>query len=309
MSDVGQASAGRAGGPEFRAIRRWVNSVPTVGAGVRIGPGDDVAVVDVGGALAVSTDTLVEGTHFTAAARPQDVGWKALAAALSDLAASRSTPLGAVVSVTIRPDQMTAWADAVMAGLGDCARAYECPILGGDTTVTNGNAVIGVTVLGRGDSMLPRSGAVPGDVLQISGEVGWAAAGLAGLGGERAHAAFHRPKPRLDLVDTLADAHAAIDVSDGLLADAAHLADASNVTLVLDDAASESLVAAVGADRARRFAHSGGEDYEVLAAAPALLPGFIAIGRVEAREDVDLRWSNGTPVPLNDRGWVHGASP
>ncbi len=306
MTEADQAVAGGAGGGEFSSIRRWLESMPTAGTGVRLGPGDDVAVLDVPGAVAVSVDAVVEGTHFAADAIPEDVGWKAMATALSDLAASRAAPLGAVVSLTARPDRMGAWADGVMRGLGACARTYGCPVVGGDTTSTRGPACVAVTVLGRGDAVLTRAGAAPGDVLQVSGETGWAAAGLAGEGGARAREAQHRPRPRLDLLAVLASAHAAIDVSDGLLADAAHLAEASNVTLALDPLVSPALSAAVGPDRARRWALAGGEDYELLVAAPRLLPGFTAVGRVLPRGPADLVDAHGRPIPPDGRGFEHG---
>jgi len=307
LTEADQAAAGGAGGTEFSSIRRWLDLVPTQGASVRLGPGDDVAVLDVAGALAVSTDAMVEGTHFRPDADPADVGWKALAVALSDLAASRSRPLGALVSLSVRAERLSGWADAVMAGLGACARAHDCPVVGGDTTVIDGPAVVGVTVLGRGDRVLTRAGAVPGDVLQISGPTGWAAAGLHGAGGERGRRAQERPRPRLDLLESLAEAHAAIDVSDGLLADAAHLAAASGVTLRLDPVDAPDLGPDVDPAQARAWALTGGEDYEVLATAEVLLPGFVPLGLVTERGPHDLVWGDGRPVPASDRGWVHGA--
>ena len=309
MSEGRPTTAGGVGGTEFDAIRRWVRLVPTGGAEVRLGPGDDVAVVDVAGPLAVSADALVEGTHFAPGADPADVGWKALAAALSDLAASRARPLGAVVSLTARRDDLGDWADALMGGLGECARAFACPVLGGDTTRIDGPAVIAVTVLGAGEDVLVRSGAHPGELLQLSGDVGWAAAGLAGVAGARAHEALHRPRPRLDLLAALAEATAGIDISDGFLADAAHLADASDVTLSIDAEAVVGPSLAAASSDARRFALSGGEDYELLVTAATPLPGFRVVGRVLPRGTHDLEWADGTPVPREARGWDHGAAP
>ena len=287
--------------------------VPTQGTAVEQGPGHDVAVLSSGGRVAVSTDALVEGVHFLrATSSPEDVGWKALAAALSDLAAARSRPLGTVISLTVTArDLADGWADGVMRGVGECARAYDCPVVGGDTTRTDGPAVVGVTVLGRGEDALNRAGGVAGDLLLLSGDVGWAAAGLRpeGQRSQRARRAQTRPHPRLDLLSALAGAHAAVDISDGLLADAAHLAEASQATLIIDRAAvvSPALRSAMGT-AAEDCALAGGEDYEILALAPTVLPGFRVVGRAEARGDVDLRWSGGEPVPSRGRGWDHGAA-
>jgi thiamine-monophosphate kinase len=109
-------------------------------------------------------------------------------------------------------------------------------------------------------------------------------------------------------LDALEGAHAAIDISDGLLADAAHLARASAAMLVIDEDAviPSALTAAVGPDTARRCALGGGEDYEILATAPSVLPGFFVIGRVEAATEDDLRWADGRPVEGRGRGWDHG---
>lgn len=294
---------------EFQAIARWVRLLPVAGPGVLVGPGDDCAVLRVGDDLAISTDTLVLGVHASwNTFSPEDVGWKAMAAALSDLAATRAVPLAAVVSLSASP-QDGPKRDGVMAGLAACARAHGCPVVGGDTTSTSGPLTLTVTVLGRAAPPLLRSGARPGDLLLLSGPLGWAAAGLRGLGGDRAARAQRRPRPRLDLVDTLRTASAAIDISDGLLADAAHLARASAVSLELDPAAlvGRDLRAAAG-DEAAALALTGGEDYELLVTAPSALPGLRVVGRVLKARDHDLVRPDGSAFAHDGRGWVHGAS-
>ncbi len=268
------------------------------------GPGDDVAWIGADGPLALSVDAMVEGTHFLPGwLSDEEVGARALAAALSDLAAARAAPLGCLVALSLPRDAWSARGDRVMAGLATAAARWGCPILGGDTTAGPGLCV-SVTVIGRGDG-LGRGGARPGDVLQLSGELGWAADAVARLErgeppGERSRRAFADPTPRLDLRDVLAPATAAIDVSDGLLADAGHLAARSGVALVLDRAACLT----AGLDPQHCLA--GGEDYELLATAPALLPGFRAIGRAVAGAGV--RFADGSPLPAR-RGWDHGSDP
>lgn len=290
-------------GGEHGAIARWTRGpLP----GVTVGPGDDCAWL---GGLAVSVDTVVEGVHFRFDwSSPEDVGWKALAAALSDLAASRARPRGALVSLSVGREELApgALGDRLMAGVHACADAFACPVIGGDVVASDGPVQLAVTVLGEGlGAPLLRSGARAGDVLCRSGATGWA--GLAVrhlLAGQdapaRALAAHRRPRPRLDLLDDLARATAAIDVSDGLLADAAWIARASGVTLRLD----RDACVADGPDDA--CALGGGEDYELLATFPSPPPGWQPIGIVEAGPPY-LLWTDGSPVAEAGRGWDHGA--
>ncbi len=290
--------------PEFAAIARWLADAPTTGPSVLQGPGDDVAWVEHGGPLALSVDTLVEGVHF----RPgwlsdEQVGSKALAAALSDLAAARAQPLGCLVALSLRKDQLQLRGDRVMAGLVGAAARWGCPVLGGDTTGAD-RLCVSVTVLGSG-SVFGRSGAQPGDLVQLSGDLGHAAAAVAAW--ERgqppspaALRAFQDPTPRLDLREALSSATAAVDVSDGLLADLGHLAARSGVALSLDRGA------CLTAGLPPALALSGGEDYELVATAPSPLPGFRVIGRV--LPGAGLSFDDGSPLPRR-RGWDHGGQP
>lgn len=293
---------------EHAAIARFCAGLPPA-PHVHEGPGDDAASLDLAPPLLVSVDTVVEGVHARFDwSSPEDVGWKAVAAALSDLAASRATPAGVLVSLAVPAAELSPGgrADRVMDGVREACLTFDAPLVGGDTVSTSGPVVVSVTVLGRSDAPLMRAGARPGDLLQVSGPLGFA--GLAVrelLAGRtpppRALAAHRRPRPRLELLDVLADATAGLDVSDGLLADAAHLARRSGVDLFID----RDAVCALGPVEGPELALSGGEDYELVVTAPELLPGFHRIGRVGSGAGI-LRWSDGSPVPAAGRGWDHG---
>ncbi len=282
---------------EFSAIARWLKQSPTEGDAVLRGAGEDVAWIQAGEPLALSVDTLVDGVHFRRSWMPPEaVGWKAMTAALSDLAAARARPVGCLVALSA--PALDSWTDAVMAGIAEAARRFGCPILGGDTT-RSAVATVSVTVIGTG-TPFGRSGAQVGDLVQLSGPTGLAARALRGLeAGQAVPAdALLKPMPRLDLREALADATACIDLSDGLLADAGHLAEASAVQLVLDRAALQ--VEGVSEEDAL----AGGEDYELLATAPTPLAGFRVIGSVRAGSG--LSFVDGSPLP-DCRGWDHGA--
>jgi thiamine-monophosphate kinase len=331
-------------GAEFDRIRGFLQGLP-VPAGVRVGPGDDAAVLADGTVL--STDLSVEGIHFRLDwISPEEAGWRATAAALSDLAAMAAAPVGILVSVAVpRPGDL---ADALMAGVRAAAEAARAPLLGGDLTRSPGPALVDVVAVGRTDAPLLRSGARPGDELWVTGRLGAAAAAVeAWVRGAAPHSeareAFARPRPRIDEARWLAGAlgaTAGIDLSDGLAGDAGHLAAASGVGVELD-AAGLGAVAWTGGggepalsrepagthpsspspalSPALRRALHGGEDYELLVALP---PGVGARGVEEFRQRFDLVLSpvgcvvpgsgvhlrpegGGAPVPLARGGWDH----
>lgn len=266
-----------------------------------VGPGDDAAVLAVpGGRVVVTTDTLVHGPDFRLAwSSGADLGFKAAAVNLADVAAMAARPTALVVALAMPGETALGFVEDLAAGLRDACRelAPGCAVEGGDLTVSD-TLTIAVTALGVLDGVEPvrRSGARPGDVVAVAGELGAAARGLRVLferfrspegeplpvdaavlsAAERADlAAQLRPAPPIALgpVAAAAGATALMDVSDGLLLDATRLADASGVTLDLDG----------GLDRA---ALTGGEDHALLACFPqgAELPaGFVPIGRVRAR--------------------------
>ena len=271
------ASASGALGPgrEFDLIRRLVAGAGALEPGIEVGSGDDAAVLE--GGWVVSCDLSLEGVHFERAwLSPEAIGGRALRGAMSDLAAMAAEPVAVLVSLAGSARDHT---DGTLAavGLGVRSAAEECgaSVIGGDLTRSTGPLVVDVTVIGRTSNPILRSGAQPGDDLWVTGTLGAAATAVRlharGLTpDESLRTRFERPEPRLAAARWLAATgfvHALIDLSDGLVGDAGHLAAASGVRLhveaerVPQDPAAVDLVAAV----------AGGEDYELLFAAdPAL---------------------------------------
>ena len=269
------------------------------GASVRLGIGDDAAALSVpdGHLLHVSTDTAVEGVHFLASLLPADVAYRSVMAAASDLAAMGATPVALLLSLTL-PEADRLWLEGFSRGLAEVCTALGAPLVGGDTT--RGSLSLTVTVLGSTptDSYLTRSGAQPGDRLCVSGTLGDAAAGLAVLGEQlvvdEPAAAFltkryTRPAARLALGEALRScATSCIDVSDGLLAEAAHVATASGVGLEIDSVLlplSEAMGSLADSQLSLHWALAGGDDYELLFTLPSSMPlpdGCTEMGRVVA---------------------------
>jgi thiamine-monophosphate kinase len=263
---------------EFALIERFFSRCGAARADVRLGVGDDAALLDspCDQVLVAAIDTLVAGVHFLADAAPASIGHRALAVNLSDLAAMGARPAWALLALTL-PDADEAWLEAFARGFCALAQSHDIALVGGDTTA--GPLCVTVQVLGhvpRSRAML-RSGGAVGDTLFVSGAAGDAAAGLAleqGLlkvddaaAARHLRARFSFPTPRIALGERLRDfATACIDVSDGLLGDAAKLACASGcgAELAFDAVpVSAELVRAVGAERARELALTGGDDYEL----------------------------------------------
>jgi thiamine-monophosphate kinase len=270
---------------------------------------DDAAVLEVGGETLVLThDMIVEGVHYLASDPPEAVAWKLVAANLSDLAAKGARPLGALLGFTLSED---GWDKAFAQGLGRALAAFGLPLLGGDT-VSAPTRVLGLTAIGRAAGPVPsRSGARPGDLLWVSGAIGDAGAGLKILKGELGESVslverYHYPRPRLEAGERLAPVVTAMmDVSDGLLIDAARMAAASGcaVRIELDSVPlSGAYLALLG--EARIEAATAGDDYELLFAAdradaPALLALAEEIGLPFSRIG---RFSAGAGLSLSDRG-------
>lgn len=263
---------------EFALIDRYFRDCGVKRGDVPLGVGDDAAVLDVppGKQLVAAIDTVVEGVHFPTHAPPAAIGHRALAVNLSDLAAMGAEPAWALLALTL-PNVSEAWLEGFAKGLGALAREHNVALVGGDTT--SGPLTITIQVLGFIDPAraLRRAGAQAGDVIFVSGTPGDAAGGLEYELGRAPQAAALRdrflfPTPRIALGRRLLNfASACIDVSDGLLGDAGKLAHASRCAVELDYAAipiSEALRVAVGEQRARELALTGGDDYELCFAVP-----------------------------------------
>jgi thiamine-monophosphate kinase len=275
---------------------------------VLLGPGDDAAVVAAPDSRVVATsDVLVEGRHFRRDwSSALEIGRKAAAQNLADVVAMGARPTALLLGLAAPPDLPAQWVLDLADGLAQECALVGATVVGGDV-VRSDVVVLAVTALGdlEGREPVRRSGAMPGDVVAVAGRLGWAAAGLAVLGrgfrSPRVLVAAHRvPEPpyAAGRAAALAGARSMIDVSDGLVRDAGHLADASGVVLDLRSAALR--IDAPVAEAAAAFnldplawVLGGGEDHALLATFPpgvALPDGFVAIGKVRA----------GTPAVLVD---------
>jgi thiamine-monophosphate kinase len=243
--------------------------------GVRLGAGDDAAVIEAG-RLVVSSDLTVEDVHFRRSwVTFAEVGERAITAAASDLAAMAAAPVAVLISLAVAAEE----AEAILAELGDGIGAalgrLGAPLVGGDLSASPGPVFIDVTVLGASEEPVTRSGAHAGDELWVTGVLGGSAGAVrVWRGGEQPtpslREAFVRPTARIEEACWLADqvrVKAMIDLSDGLVSDVGHLAAASGVRVVVDS----RLVPVhpdLGADDGLTLAMSGGEDYEICFAAP-----------------------------------------
>lgn len=277
-------------------IRTIVTSTAP-GEDVLVGPGDDAAVLRVRkGHVVVSTDVMVEGRHFRRDwAEAVDVGHRAAAQNLSDINAMGGRAQWLTVGLAAPADLPAAWALDFTRGFAEECALVGAGLVGGDVSRAD-QVVISVTAIGAcTTSPVLRSGAVPGDVVAICGRQGWAAGGLAVLGrGFRSPRvlveSYRRPAPPYDAGPQAADAGATsmIDISDGLLAEAGHLATGSGVTLDIETSAFEipeplvAVGAALGSDPLQ-FILGGGDDHALLATFPsgvALPDGWTRIGTV-----------------------------
>lgn len=323
---------------EFDLIARYfTRSAPTSAASpVTLGIGDDCALLQPtpGMLLATSTDMLVEGRHFLSTVDPLKLGHKALAVNLSDLAAIGARPLGCLLALAM-PQVDEPWLAQFSRGLFALADLHGCPLVGGDTT--RGPLTIGVTVFGEvapGQALL-RSRAQPGDDLYVSGTVGDArlalevfrgTQSLSGQAFERARERMERPTPRVALGLALRGvAHAAIDVSDGLIGDLRHILTASRcgatiaTGFVFDTDATSPTLKQLPTAAALDCALAGGDDYELVftaspsardavhQAALASQTQVTRIGQIDAEPGLRLLDPHGQPLAQRFGSFDHFA--
>lgn len=299
----------------------------TTRADVTCGIGDDAALLMPPGGheLAVAIDTLVEGVHFPRGTAAADIGWKALAVNLSDLAAMGATPAWAVASLTL-PQAGRSFVEELADGFAQLARQHHLALVGGDTVqgpLSISVAVHGFVPAGQG---LLRDAARVGDQLFVTGTLGDAAAALHCLGRDSADARvlrrrLDRPQPRVSAGLALRGlAHAAIDLSDGLLADLGHVCRASGTGAEIRAAAlpqSPALLSLFDTVTARDFALAGGDDYELCFSVPAARSsevmatmarigcGATCIGRVTEGNRIRVMDEQGDELAPPRRGWEH----
>lgn len=304
---------------EFALIDRITTHL-AANSSVQVGVGDDAAVLRLAGDLAVSTDTMVEDVHFRRSwSAAQDVGRKAVAACVADAEAMGAVPVGIVISLALPSQTAVEWVDGFAEGVAIEADRAGVALVGGDLTSAP-VIVVTVTVLAdqRGREPITRAGAKPGEVVAMTGRLGWAAAGLAVLTrGFRSPAAVvvaHRvPEVPYGQGRIAADAGAGamIDISDGLLADLGHLCRASGVCVDLDSSAFEiaepqqAVAAAVGGGDPLVFQLTGGDDHALVATfAPNQVPdGWTVLGRVLPGDPAVL--VDGAEPDLETLGWKH----
>ncbi len=306
---------------EFELIRILTRGLSSQ-SNVRVGPGDDCAVMDVGipdKELLLKVDAVVEGVHFTSDTEPERIGHKALARPLSDIAAMAGTPLAALVTLALPPSFKPSTIEAIYAGMEALGRRYHVSIVGGETTRNPERMLLSVAVIGTVDRNrhVSRRGARPGDALFVTGELGGS------LNGK--HLDF---EPRLEQARWLQEhfsPHSMIDLSDGLAGDLRHLLRDDQLGALLQGnaipisrAAKLRARAADGGKPPLLAALTDGEDFELLftigsGQAVALLDAWkerfpdlklSCIGRIRTEPGISLRDARGTR-DLNDHGYVH----
>lgn len=296
---------------EFELIGRLFRPLAEITRqeGVLLGPGDDCAIqrVPAGHDLVFSVDTLVEGVHFPGQYDPARLGWRALAVAVSDLAAMGADPVCYTLALTL-PDADEAWVAALVSGLREASLAFGVALAGGDITrgpLTLTLQVHGVVPEGQG---ILRSGARPGDLVAVTGPLGGAAAALEWLDDPQPPSSvsplldcYHRPVPKIDTGRRLRGvASAAIDISDGLAADLGHILEASGVGAWLEAAAIPRRYGI--AEASLEQALYGGDDYQLCVTLPspalAMLLGDVSkslhvIGEIRSAEGLYLQHPDG----------------
>ena len=315
---------------EFELIDRYFRNALSNGSEVRCGIGDDAAIVSVpqGMELALSMDTLVAGVHFPVATTPENIGYKALAVNLSDMAAMGAEPRWITLSLTLPQDDPSSWLEGFMSGFSALARKYSLALIGGD--LAHGPMSITIQIHGflPANTAIYRSGARPGNHIYVSGTLGDAGLALGVLDqrwtiDRKYHveifSRLHRPAPRIALGMALRGlATSAIDISDGLQADLGHILDASHAGARLDPGLlplSEAL-RQLPLEQAREIALTSGDDYELCFTLPAAVPAseikrlsaitpVQCIGQVTAETGMYWQHSDGSRFIPAGTGYTH----
>ncbi len=318
---------------EFELIKQYFSFSRLNRDAVIEGIGDDCAVLSVPAKrqLVTSVDTLVDGVHFFSDMDPADIAYKSLAVNVSDLAAMGAKPLGFTLALAL-PNVNADWLKAFSAGLQQASEAFDIPLIGGDTT--QGPLTITINVLGmvKSDKVLLRKSAQLDDDIWVTGYLGDAAAALDLHDKAQAQQLNEaedylwqrllRPSPPIAFAKKLAKlVHAAIDISDGLLADLGHILEKSHCSAKVKVSSlplSEQLIQCVGIEAARDFALNGGDDYELCFTAKPSMRNKILnlaedfkvnvhrIGTIvdEAKGELQLVL-NGKPYQSKRQGWQH----
>lgn len=309
---------------EFALIRRYFAGLTAASSGVVVGIGDDAALLTPtpDQQLAVTCDTLIEGRHFPVGTSAYDIGWKALAVNLSDLAAMGAQPRWFTLALSL-PQADPGWLAEFSAGLRALADRHSVALVGGDTT--RGSLSITITALGESPAgmALRRSGAQVGDCVCVTGTLGDAAAALALLDQGTRDAELlmrlNRPEPRVGAGLALRTlAHAAIDLSDGLSGDLPHILEASGVGAEIDVDALPASVALRRRyplrDARMRYQLAGGDDYELCLCIPPdrldhararLDVPLHVVGRITAARGLRYVDASGATIVFNHPGFRH----
>ena len=307
-------------GPEFDFIRMVARQSQRRHPLVRLGPGDDCAIL---GDFAISTDACVENVHFRREwINAEEIGWRATGAALSDLAAVAAEPVAILVSIVFPERDRSGFAEFVMRGATSAADAFGATLIGGDVAAGE-QLMIDVVAIGTIGEPVLRSGARPGDSVWVTGRLGGAAAAVHAWENQipvtpEARRRYAHPYPQIAAALWLREQvtlTAMIDLSDGLYGDAAHLAAASGCRIDLD---AHSIPIDAGSGATFEHAVGGGDDYELCFTAPAgqveqVRARFEAefsmpltrVGDVSAGDGVFERAPNGTSRAVEREGYQH----
>ncbi|HSW69008.1 MAG TPA: thiamine-phosphate kinase [Gammaproteobacteria bacterium] len=297
---------------EFDVIKHFFTSQKIARKDVALGIGDDAAIITPheDQQIVITTDTLINGVHFPEKTAAYDIGFKALAVNLSDLAAMGATPAWLTLALTL-PSVDETWLKEFSRGFFDLAEKYNAELIGGD--LTKGPLTVTIQALGLVpfNQAITRSGAKPGDLIYVTNTLGDAAFALVSTEFSGLKEKLNRPTPQIKIGEQLRGiAHAAIDISDGLVADLGHILEKSNAgaeihvdALPLSDALRQHI-------NKYEFALNGGDDYELCFTVPENKKNRVpknctCIGKITDSKKINLLFSDGTRYDLDKKGYQH----